>query len=134
MARVKSVRTRQFKQLFDNLPSQIQEIARIKFEMFKENPFHPSFCRKVIQSTAHYPNPHYEFRITRDYRAACFTEEELAVFDLLTKPEMELTEYERSDVKAITQNLLETLKWEKLVLEKLALFRFLWRKRQQHAA
>ena len=69
MARVKSVRTRQ---LFDNLPSQIQEIARREFEMFKENPFHVSFRRKVIQSTVHYPTPHYEFRITRDYRATCF--------------------------------------------------------------
>lgn len=54
------------------------------------------------------------------------TEEELAVFDLLTKLEMELTEYERSDVKAIAQNLLETLKWEKLVLD--------WRKQQQARA
>jgi hypothetical protein len=40
--------------------------------MFKENPFHHSFRRKVIQSTTHDPNPHYEFRITRDYRATCF--------------------------------------------------------------
>jgi len=54
------------------------------------------------------------------------TEEELAVFDLLTKPEMELTEYEGSGIKAIAKNLLETLKWEKLVLD--------WRKQQQARA
>ncbi len=80
MARVKSVRTRQFKQLFDRLPPQIQKIARRKFEMFKMNPFHPSFRRKIIQSTTNYPNPHYEFRITRDYRATCFIDDDTYVW------------------------------------------------------
>ena len=54
------------------------------------------------------------------------TEEELAVFDLLTKPEMELTRKERSQVKNTARELLETLKREKLVLD--------WRKRQQARA
>ena len=54
------------------------------------------------------------------------TEEELAVFDLLTKPEMELTKKERSQVKNTARELLETLKREKLVLD--------WRKRQQARA
>jgi len=54
------------------------------------------------------------------------TEEELAVFDLLTKPEMELTKKERSQVKSTARELLETLKHEKLVLD--------WRKRQQARA
>ena len=80
MAQVESVRTRRFRRLFDNLPSQIQETARRKFEMFKENPFHSSFRRKVIQSTVHYPNPHYEFRITRDYRATCFVDSDTYVW------------------------------------------------------
>ena len=54
------------------------------------------------------------------------SEEELAVFDLLTRPALELTETERNKVKAISKQLLETLKEGKLVLD--------WRKRQQSRA
>jgi len=50
------------------------------------------------------------------------TEEELALFDILTKPEMELTEKDRQVVKKAARDLLATLKAEKLVLD--------WRKRQ----
>ncbi|MEJ1358544.1 MAG: type I restriction endonuclease subunit R [Candidatus Sedimenticola sp. (ex Thyasira tokunagai)] len=44
-------------------------------------------------------------------------EEELALFDILTKPEPELTEKERAGVKRVCKSLLETLKAEKLVLD-----------------
>ena len=54
------------------------------------------------------------------------TEEELAVFDILTKPEMALSAAERNQVKKVARELLETLKQEKLVLD--------WRKRQQSRA
>jgi type I restriction enzyme R subunit len=54
------------------------------------------------------------------------SEEELAVFDLLTKPEMSLTEEEKKEVKKVARDLLWTLKKEKLVLD--------WRKRQQARA
>jgi type I restriction enzyme R subunit len=54
------------------------------------------------------------------------TEEELVIFDLLTKPEMKLTQKETQDVKKVAKDLLETLKNEKLVLD--------WRKRQQSRA
>jgi len=50
------------------------------------------------------------------------SEEELAVFDLITKPEMKLTKKEKGQVKSIARELLETLKREKLVLD--------WRKTQ----
>jgi type I restriction enzyme R subunit len=50
------------------------------------------------------------------------SEEELAVFDLITKPEMKLTKKEEGQVKSIARELLETLKREKLVLD--------WRKTQ----
>ncbi|TVQ94235.1 MAG: type I restriction endonuclease subunit R [Chromatiaceae bacterium] len=53
-------------------------------------------------------------------------EEELALFDLLTKPAIELTEDERDQVKATARELLVTLKAGKLVLD--------WRKRQQSRA
>ncbi len=54
------------------------------------------------------------------------SEEELALFDLLTKPEISLTEKEKDEVKKVARSLLATLKKEKLVLD--------WRKRQQARA
>ncbi len=55
------------------------------------------------------------------------TEEELVVFDLLTKdPEQDLSEKEKKQVKKTAQELLEALKKGKLVLD--------WRKRQQSRA
>jgi len=45
------------------------------------------------------------------------SEEELAVFDILTKPEPELSDKERAEVKKACKALLETLKAEKLVLD-----------------
>ncbi len=55
------------------------------------------------------------------------SEEELAVFDLLTKPELPpLTAKEKNEIKKISKDLLEVLKKEKLVLD--------WRKRQQTRA
>ena len=54
------------------------------------------------------------------------SEEELAVFDLLTKPEMELSAKEREQVKKGARELLERLKQEKLVID--------WRKREQTRA
>lgn len=50
------------------------------------------------------------------------TEEELVIFDLLTKPEVSLTKKEMADVKKVAKALLEKLKKEKLVLD--------WRKQQ----
>jgi type I restriction enzyme R subunit len=50
------------------------------------------------------------------------SEEELAIFDLLTKPEMTLTKAEEREVKKVAKELLESLKREKLVLD--------WKKRQ----
>ena len=54
------------------------------------------------------------------------SEEELAVFDLITRPDMQLSEAQTREVKRIARDLLVTLKSEKLVLD--------WRKRQQSRA
>lgn len=51
------------------------------------------------------------------------TEEELALFDIITKPAPEMTDKEVAQVKAMCRELLETLKQEKLVLD--------WRKKAQ---
>ena len=53
-------------------------------------------------------------------------EEELAVFDLLTRPDLKLTQKEEADVKKVARSLLTTLKDKKLVID--------WRKRQQTRA
>jgi type I restriction enzyme R subunit len=53
-------------------------------------------------------------------------EEELALFDMLTKPDVQLTDKEKDKVKKVARNLLATLKREKLVLD--------WRKKQQARA
>ena len=54
------------------------------------------------------------------------TEEELAVFDILTKPIPKLTKKEKGQVKTIAKELLETLKEQKLVLD--------WKKRTRTRA
>lgn len=54
------------------------------------------------------------------------TEEELALFDILTKPEPVLTKAEEAEVKKVCEELLATLKREKLVLD--------WREKQQAKA
>lgn len=45
------------------------------------------------------------------------SEEELALFDILTRPVPELSEKEKAQVKMVCKELLETLKAEKLVLD-----------------
>lgn len=54
------------------------------------------------------------------------TEEELALFDILSKPDMELAKTERNQVKKAARELLDALTRGKLVLD--------WRKRQQSRA
>jgi type I restriction enzyme R subunit len=50
------------------------------------------------------------------------TEEELTIFDLLTKPDPVLTKAEEREVKKVAKEILQRLKSEKLVLD--------WKKRQ----
>ena len=54
------------------------------------------------------------------------SEEELALFDLLTKPDIKISAVDRKKLKAVARELLQTLKDGKLVLD--------WRKRQQARA
>ena len=64
----------------------------------------------------------------KDKRAIAknITQEELAIFDLLTKPEIQLTKQEEQEVKQVAKELLKTLNKEKLILD--------WKKRQQTRA
>jgi type I restriction enzyme, R subunit len=54
------------------------------------------------------------------------TEEELALFDILAKPALSLTDAEIKQVKGVARELLDTLKQKKLVID--------WRKKQQARA
>ena len=54
------------------------------------------------------------------------SEEELVIFDLLTKPHIDMSAADREKVKVTARELLATLKQGKLVLD--------WRKRQQARA
>ncbi|WP_417737036.1 type I restriction enzyme endonuclease domain-containing protein [Rosistilla oblonga] len=54
------------------------------------------------------------------------SEEELALFDILTKPEIDMTAREKKEVKKVARMLLQTLKEAKLVLD--------WRKKQRTRA
>jgi len=54
------------------------------------------------------------------------TEEELAMFDILTKPQVDITAKEVREVKKVAKAMLQSIKAEKLVLD--------WRKRQQSRA
>jgi len=58
----------------------------------------------------------------RYIREGLNNEEELTIFDLLTKPDIKLTKDDIKKVKRISRQLLETLKKEKLVLD--------WKKKQ----
>jgi hypothetical protein len=51
---------------------------------------------------------------------------ELAIYDLLTRPNMVLTEQEKAEDKKVARNILETLKREKPVFD--------WGKKQQAKA
>jgi type I restriction enzyme R subunit len=54
------------------------------------------------------------------------SEEELALFDILTKPDFDITDKEKVEVKKVSRMLLQTLKEAKLVLD--------WRKKQRTRA
>ena len=60
------------------------------------------------------------------HMAEQLSEEELAMFDLLTRPGLTLSEKEQEQIKKVVRDLLATLKREKLVLD--------WRKKQQARA
>jgi type I restriction enzyme R subunit len=62
----------------------------------------------------------------RAIKEELINEEYLVIFDLLTKPEMDLSAKEINEVKKVTRELLDELKRNKLVLD--------WRKRQQTRA
>ena len=57
--------TQRFREAFARLPRSVQRQARGAYQLFQENPQHPSLWFKPV-----HPNrPIYSVRISRDYRA-----------------------------------------------------------------
>ncbi len=54
-----------FRDAFERLPKSVQEQARRKYQIFKENPYHNSLQFKLVK---HNP-PTYSVRIGENYRA-----------------------------------------------------------------
>jgi len=46
---MKSARTKRFRQLFLSLPQRVQEAAKKNYEIWHENPFHPSLEFKEVK-------------------------------------------------------------------------------------
>jgi type I restriction enzyme R subunit len=110
-----------------------QRLAR----MIRENPSRNEYAEKLQEVIDRYnqgsKNIEEFFEELRTLAAALteeeqravreeLTEEELAVFDLLTKPDPTLTKTEEAKVKAVARDMLVALKREKLVLD--------WKKKQ----
>lgn len=62
---MRSRTTPAFRNALAGLPAEIQERARKAFELFSQDPGHPSLQFKKV----HTERPIYSARITRDYRA-----------------------------------------------------------------
>jgi hypothetical protein len=46
---MRSSRTKNFRKLFKELPQRVKEIAKKNYELWKENPFHPSIEFKEVK-------------------------------------------------------------------------------------
>ncbi|MBX9254482.1 hypothetical protein H1Q63_11080 [Desmonostoc muscorum CCALA 125] len=62
---MKSRTTAQFRDLFANLPQQVQQQAREAYQQFKQDPWHPSLRFKQV----HPREPIYSARVSKNYRA-----------------------------------------------------------------
>jgi hypothetical protein len=71
---MKSKRTRTFKKLFDKLPEQIKDNARKQYDLFQNNPSHPSLRTKLIGSTRNQKFKVFEVTVGMGYRATYFTD------------------------------------------------------------
>jgi len=83
MGAIKSKRTKRFKEQFEALPPEIQHLAKKKYQLFLQNPFHPSFRRRIIRSTRYDENPSWEFSLNMTYRAACFIDDDTYVWTFI---------------------------------------------------
>lgn len=71
-----SRRTIDFKKQYDALPEEIKKIAIEKYQLWKENPQHPSLRFKLLDRATQT----YSVRINLAYRAVCIKKEETYIW------------------------------------------------------
>jgi mRNA-degrading endonuclease RelE of RelBE toxin-antitoxin system len=69
---VKSHRTKQFREMLQSLPKEVQRQARAAYRQFERDPYHPSLQFKRVSNR----QPLYSARIGLDYRVLGLREEE----------------------------------------------------------
>src|SRR4051812_43049942 len=67
----RNVRTWEFRQKSERLPTAIQRAAAAAFDMFLEDPSHPALARHELHDSGRgrHKIPSFSFRITMQYRA-----------------------------------------------------------------
>jgi mRNA-degrading endonuclease RelE of RelBE toxin-antitoxin system len=68
---VKSRTTRAFRKLLASLPNDVREQTRSAYQLFVENPYHPSLRFKQVHRT----DPVFSARVGRSYRVVGLLEE-----------------------------------------------------------
>ena len=61
---------------FEQLPENIKEAARKAYQLWKQDPYHPSLRFKQVHSTL----PIYSVRIGKDWRAVGIKEEDVIIW------------------------------------------------------
>lgn len=65
-----------FWKAFEELPENIKEAARKAYQLWKQDPYHPSLRFKQVHSTL----PIYSVRIGKDWRAVGIKEEDVIIW------------------------------------------------------
>jgi hypothetical protein len=73
---MKSRTTRRFRKAYQQLPEEIRRRADKSYELFEQNPSHPSLRFKKV----HPSEPIYSVRVSRDFRALGVLESETMIW------------------------------------------------------
>jgi hypothetical protein len=78
----RNVRTDEFRKLFERLPSRIQNLARLAYQRFLQDPGHNSLRRHELEDSdkGRHRKGSISFSITLQYRAICVIDEGVNVW------------------------------------------------------
>ena len=83
---MRSTNTKRFWKCYDTLPAEVRKEAKNAYQLFSDNPYHPSLHFKRVHST----QPIFSVRINIDYRAVGILEgDEVTWFWLGSHPDYE---------------------------------------------
>lgn len=68
--------TQRFRELFEDLPAEIQRQAREAYGIFRDNPLHPGLRFRLVHAT----RPIYSARINQSYRSVGIRTEDIIVW------------------------------------------------------